>query len=166
MFFCLLVLLANIHYEIVLKESCQRWLSYLQLISINKRDSLEAKESKLLRFSRQVCVLGLKILPLLSGTVWKPKNLRCSDSVAKSVTSILTYFETFIFLWTELGILFKCVCYEFVLINRQRLSCQRLLMYIFTALLYIQPCHVLNSSLTVKLDSCLGILNVTHLNKS
>ena len=138
----------------------------MQLISINKRDSLEAKESKLLRFSRQVCVLGLKILPLMSGTAWKPRNLSYSDSVAKSVTSILTYFETFIFLWTELEFLFKCVHNEFALINRQRLLCQRLLMSIFPALLYIQPWHVLNSSLTVRLDFYIGLLHVSHLNKS
>ena len=98
----------------------------LQFISFHRYDSPEAKKSKLLRFSRQVCVLGLKILPLLSGTVWKPKNLRCSDSVAKSVTSILTYFETFIFPWAELEFLFKCVYSEFALINRWRLLCQQL----------------------------------------
>ena len=138
----------------------------MQFISFHRWDSLKAKKSELLGFSRQACVLGLKISPLMSWTVWKPKDLIESDSVAKPATSLLTYIETFIFLWTELGILFKCVYYEFVLINRQRLLCQRLLMSIFTALLYIQPWHVLNSSLTVKPDSCLGILNVTHLNKS
>ena len=74
----------------------------LQLISSLRWDSLEAKKSELLRFSRQACFLGLKILLLLSGTTWKPKNLSFSDLIAKSVTRILTYFETFIFSWTEL----------------------------------------------------------------
>ena len=111
----------------------------LQFISFHRWGSLEAKESKLLRFSRQVCVLGLKILPLMSGTAWKPKDLSYSDSIAKSVTNLLTYFETFIFLWTELEFLFKCVSNEFALINRWKFLCQLLLMSNFTALLYFQP---------------------------
>ena len=111
----------------------------LQLISFHRWDSLKAKKSELLRFSRQACVLGLKISPLMSGTVWKPKDLSYSDSIAKSATSFLTYFETFIFLWTELEFLFKCVSNEFALINRWKFLCQLLLMSNFTALLYFQP---------------------------